>query len=211
MLRELGFSEDTYGETILIVTIDNKINATPIGIKLINDELMQATIFKDSVTYSGLMKSKECTINITSDARIFYKLVMNEELNPDELVLSETINTPALKSADAVIETKVTNITDQIDRATFHFMPTKLRIFKPMPRVFNRAHPAIIEALVHYTRIKPYGEMKLFSEVDKLIEHIKICIDTVQHATKNTELLTIANSILNNAIKLKSEFILKRS
>lgn len=207
MLRELGFSEDTYGETILIVTIDNKINATPIGIKLINDNLMQATIFKDSITYLGLIKSKECTINITSDARIFYKLVMNEELKADELISSETISTPALKSADAVIEVKVTNIIDQADRATFYFIPTNLRIFKTIPKVFNRTHPAIIEALVHYTRIKPYSEMKLFSEVDKLIEHIKICIDTVQHSTKNTELLTIANNILNNAIKLKSEFI----
>jgi len=205
MLRELGFSEETYGETILVVVINNKINATPIGVKLINDNLMQATIFKDSLTYLGLMNNKECTINITSDARVFYKLVMNEELKTDELMLSENINTPALKFADAVIETKVINVIDKIDRAIFYFLPVNIKILKSIPKVFNRAHPAIIEALVHYTRIKPYSDMKLFNEVDKLIERIKMCIDTVQHSTKNAELLTIASNILNNAIKLKSE------
>ena len=202
MLRALGLSEHTFSEIILIVIIDKRINATPIGIKLINNGI-EATIFKNSITYLGLINSKECTINITSDARIFYKLVMNEELNANELIPSEMINTPALKSADAIIEAKVINVIDKMDRATFHLTPINVRVLNSIPRAFNRAHPAIIEALVHYTRIEPYITMNLLNDVDKLIERIKICINTVQHSTKDPELITIANDILNKAIKIK--------
>ncbi len=200
MLRELGFSEDTYSETILIVIRDEEVNATPIGIKLV-DNYMVATIFKDSVTYSGLISHGECTINVTSDARIFYKFVMNEKIGSDELLPSNVVHVPALKIADAVIEAKVINIIDKKDRAIFYFTPVNFRVFRNMPRTFNRAHPAIIEALVHYTRIKPYLMMGLHSEIDKLLERIKMCADTVKHSTQDTELLNIVNDILTKAIK----------
>ncbi|MEM3833570.1 MAG: DUF447 family protein [Thermoprotei archaeon] len=200
MLRELGFSENTYSEIILVVTRDGEVNAAPIGVKLINDNIM-AIIFKDSVTYLGLMGCGECTINVTSDARVFYKFVMNERIGADELLSSDIIHVPALKIADAVVEAKVADVIDKGDRAIFYFVPVNFKILRSMPRTFNRAHPAIIEALVHYTRIKPYLTMGLSSEIDKLLERIKMCVDTVRHSTRDTELLNIANDILLKAVK----------
>jgi hypothetical protein len=200
MLRELGFSENTYSEIILIVIRNEEVNAAPIGVKLVNNNMV-AIIFKDSITYLGLINHGECTINVTTDARIFYKFVMNEKIGADELLPSNVVHVPALKVADAVIEAKVVNVIDREDRAIFYFTPVNFKVLRNIPKTFNRTHPAIIEALVHYTRIKPYLMMGLYDEIDKLLERIKMCVDTVKHSTQDTELLNIANDILAKAIK----------
>ena len=197
-LSVLGLSNLTYSELILVVPgEENNVNVAPVGVKLF-DGVLRINLYRRTQSYRLLKMARECTLNVVWDPKVFYNSVMNLDVKVE---LVENFKIPIVRGADASIEAVVTWIVEG-DPAHFFLKPRQVWVKKVYPRAFNRATPAIIEALVHYTRIKPYLAMGLIGEARRLVSRIAYCVDTVMHATEDVVLRVLAIDILRRSMFL---------
>ncbi len=198
LLERLGLSSQTYSEVIMITEIgQGRYNAAPVGVRLVG-ELLVLRLFRESLSYALLKRSGRCTLSLAWSPDIFYRSVMNL---PIPVRTPSGFTMPIVEGCDAAVEAEVVEVVEG-DPATFLLKPLKTVVFRRMPRAFNRAVPAIIEALVHYTRIPVYCRMGLGEKLHEAINRIKYCVDAVLHSTRDPVMRGIALEILKHSIAL---------
>jgi hypothetical protein len=192
-LADLGFCEGEIYETIMTTFKPNGTpNAAPMGVTLQNQQIA-LNIFNTSQTLKNLKATKSAVINITSNIDLFYKSAIKEanpngKLPQDWFTQAETVNAPKLASADATIEISLANTTPidtQKTKATCNIK--QINASKNYPQTFCRAKPAVIEAVIHATRVKALINNPQQQEyVKKLLQLIENCQDTVNRSAPNT-------------------------
>lgn len=188
-LEKIGFSKNTIVESI-VSTFDNsrKPHAAPMGVHRYDERHILLKPFKTSQTYSNLSKWKSGVVNITSDPIIFY-LSTFKNANPLGHIMdewfenAESVDAPKISTADAFLEFNSSEINSEYDEATFLCEIMKLDISKKIiPQAYCRAAPAVIESLIHATRVEVYlksGETEKAEELIKLINHHAEVIEKV--------------------------------
>ena len=188
-LEKIGFLKNTIVESI-VSTFDNsrKPHAAPMGAHRYDERHILLKPFKTSQTYSNLSKWKSGVVNITSDPIMFY-LSTFKNANPLGSILeewfekAESVDAPKLSIADAYLEFNANEINSDYDEATFLCEIMKLDVSKQsVPHAFCRATPAIIESLIHATRVEVYlksGETEKAEERIRLINHYAEVIEKV--------------------------------
>jgi len=192
----MGFSEKTYSEVIVTLLLDNFVNSAPIGVLLLDDMLF-SRVFKGSRTYELLRKgAKEGTICVTHDPRLFYYSIIRKEKL--KYIFIKGINTPCLSGCNGYVYFKVVKYNDLGDYLAVYMKPLSVYLRKSIPKTYNRASYAIIEALVYYSKI-PYTTPK---KICKYVEAIKHCVDIVYHSSRSRTYRAIARDILKRALSL---------
>ena len=197
-LVKLGFSSDTYSEILLTVRLGSDINVAPIGVLMENQELI-IRVFKGSKTYNMLLNgAKECVINVTRNPRYFYYAIFHK----DKIMLTDAVKVSVKRVADcnAYIECNISNIELKDDYLTAYLKPIFVEISSYYPLTFNRAWPAIIEALVHYTKIPYYRSLNI--SANEIIRKISFLREIVYRSSKNIELRRIIDDIIDRTRKL---------
>ena len=201
ILRELGFSPTTFSETIVVTEISNGIwNCAPIGVKLENNNLY-FYVYEGTRTLDALRRNKYLTINIVYDISVFMKCVFKTCSNEGLYELSSKFPIPHIVSADAYVESELLSLEEVNGKFKAVCNPINVVIKRNIPRTFNRAFPAIIEALIYYTKIKPFKKLKLERELNKLMERLMHCKYIVEHSTSNREYLEYIEKIISEALK----------
>ncbi|MEM3383139.1 MAG: DUF447 family protein [Nitrososphaerales archaeon] len=175
-LSDLGFIKNCIFEAIVSTyNIKNLPNAAPMGIKT-ND--MRKLIIKPyitSQTYRNLLSQKCAVINITSDPLIYYKTALKNiddcDVISDWFEKADQVNAPKLKNADAYIEVRVTKIENKKDRAKVLFDVVDIIPVKITPKAYCRANFAVIESIIHVTRIKVF--LKNRRKIEELTNLVK--------------------------------------
>jgi len=160
-LAELGFSKNVITEAIVSTyNLDGQPNAAPMGVIMHNARNIVIRPYTATQTSKNLQSKKCAVINVTSDPELFYRTAF-KEANPEGRIppgwfqRAETVDAPRMRMADATIEVELKD-TSNFDKERINALcQVKLiRASKVLPQVYCRALYAVIESVVHATRIK---------------------------------------------------------
>lgn len=189
-LADLGFFKNTIYETIICTyNQDASPNAAPMGATMQNSKQITLTVYNSASTLRNLQTRKSATLNLTGDIDVFYRAALKDDYLPAELFeKSGTMDAPKLKLADATIEVAIDRIApiDELKtQVTCNI--TQITASKSYPQTYCRAMPAVLEAIIHATRIKVLiGIEKEQAHVAKLINYIQNCNDIVNRSAPNS-------------------------
>jgi len=195
VLRKMGFSSTTFSEVILIVKHMDSYYTMPFGV-LYRHGLLWGRVFQGSRVYEVLMQRPlHATLCITQNPLLFYRAVFEKErLRYRELVV-DGVMLPCIKGCSACVFTEIASIVFRESRAHVWLKPVEVHVVDKHPRTLHRAEYAIIEALVHFTKI-PFTDRE---EACRHYQHILLCRDTVYRSSRSRVYRRIINSILERA------------
>lgn len=194
-LRSLGFNSQTYSEVILTVKHKKTIHSTPVGVVL-HREKLYIRLYRDSKIYSIFYdKPRDCTLSITRDPRVFYASILERE--KIRYAKSKRVESPRIRGCNGYVECIVERVAlkSEVLEATLKPVLVESRVLKA--KTYNRAEPAIIEALVHLTKIGKRRET--IREAEESLLKVKFCVETVYRSSKSRSLRRIARNVLREA------------
>ncbi len=196
-LRELGFSETTYSETILSIKLGRETNAAPIGVLLGGENRLILKIYSGGKTYRMFLGGAEdCVVNITDNPILFYQSIF--EKNRVRFIPARKVSSPRIGGCYAYVECEVETIVEYRDYIRVLLNSVLVEVCGGGVKTYNRAGPAIIEALVHYTKLPHYMSVDL-GEAEEILRRIRVFTDIVSHSTKDSMLRSIAYRILRES------------
>lgn len=196
LLPRLGFSPKTFSEVILVLKTDEGAHVQPLGVKLKGSSLW-ARVFKSTRLHERLRSGLKGSLNIIYDPRAFFEPIMYGHLLSLEIRNSHL--GPYIASCDMAIFVRITEIFKKKDFSSVIFKPTGLLVRREHPLAHNRAFSAIVEALVHLTRIRYYVRLGDVQLVEALVDKVRTCVEAVRHATEEATYLSMASEILSEA------------
>ncbi|MFP3281143.1 MAG: DUF447 family protein [Vulcanisaeta sp.] len=200
-LKDLGFSSDTYGETIIVFLGgedgDSIMSLMPMGFKLNDNCELVGRIFKGSFIYNVILEKKiskiPCIVCITRSPQTFYLAIFNKKILIRRF---KGVRCPR-SYCDACVDGELTMEGVGDDIINVSIRPLSIKINRRVPLVFDRASAAIIEALVWYTKI-PYVPC---NEVYEILSRLRFYRETVSRASKRGVFLKMINRIFREGVK----------
>lgn len=195
ILQLLHLSPNQIIETIISTyNADRSPNAAPMGIIFTQRGVLIKPFLKTS-TCRNLAREQCCTINFTTDPEIFLRTAFKKrgrKLPEKWFIKAEKIDAPILKEADAIIEAKVKRIHQGEQRARIECEILKTNIFKSPPFGYCRAKFALIESIIHGTRIlenQAEGKNREAEKLRSLIELYRGLVERVAPKSTYTKLI----------------------
>lgn len=187
-LSSLGFIKKGIVETIVSTYgADGLPTAAPMGIITRDMKSLIIRPYTTSSTYRNLLLRRCAVVNLSTDPTMFYKTAF-KDANPDNRVPAEWfekidgIDAPKLRDADACIMVKVTSIGKSRDgRARMVGKVEGVDAKRLTPRAYCRASFAVIESIIHATRIKVFmrKERERAKKLIELVEYYSELVDRV--------------------------------
>ncbi len=192
-LVNLGFLKKTIMETIVSTyDVKGEPNAAPMGVEMKNKQHMIIRPYLSSLTYKNLQLKRCAVINITSDPELYYRTAF-KEVNPigrtpaEWFEKADVVDAPRFRRVDAFIEVYVISVRPLgAERAEVFCDIRLIKILNPFPRTYCRATFAVIEAVIHATRVKIFLANDMMEDAEKLIELIKYYNDLVNRVAPNS-------------------------
>ncbi|RJS85232.1 DUF447 family protein [Candidatus Bathyarchaeota archaeon] len=202
-LRNLGFSKLTYSEVILTIRYEDIVNIAPIGVLLEDDKHLSLRVYKGQRICELISKGAiDCVLNITRNPKLFYDAIFNKNAIPHHP--SETVSSPRVEGCDAYVECSIVHVEDHREYVRVLLKPQLTKTYPRIARTYNRAEPAVIEALICFTKIIHLIENNL-EAAESLKERIKIFREIVHHSTRNEKLRMMITEILERSEKMIRE------
>ncbi len=197
-LKRLGFSKGTVSEVLLSLSLGNEVNIAPMGVRLGSHAELIVKIFAGCRTYDLVRRgARDYVINISTDPLLFYYAVFNKGMLA--LRPARYVKAPRLAGCEAYVEAERSAVSHGKDYLILRLSPIYLEYRRTFPKAFNRAAPAIIEALIYYTKI-PY--LKRSGKIEKAreaLDRIRECAEVVEHSTRSRKLRSVMQSIVKAA------------
>ena len=189
------FYRNAYNEVIVTTVLDDGYYSMPLGIRLSDNSLI-ARVFKGSRLYDALSSRStiDASICITLNPLLFYYAVIKKE----SLKYNVVDDIPCIKDCDACIGGRLKVIETINDYIRALFEPHKISILNPYPRPYVRGSAALIEALVHYTKI-PYIPQ---DAAERLFHFIEAALYAVERSTNDPTIRNAIREIYERAYKL---------
>jgi len=193
-LAALGFSKDIITETIVSTyNVEGQPNAAPMGVTMEDTRHIAIRPYTSALTYENLQLKRCAVINVTVNPELYYRTAFKEanpkgRIPPEWLEKAETVDAPKLRMADAHIEVSVADISAfEAERVKVTCQVKQIKAPKVLPTVYCRASSAIIEAVIHATRVEVLvNDKNEQKHVRRLLETIKNCNDVVNRVAPNS-------------------------
>jgi hypothetical protein len=189
-LTDLGFCQDVVFESIICTFNPNgHPNVAPMGVNVDGEQKVVLTIYNSAKTLGNLQHTRAATLNLTDNIDVYYMSALkNGELLADLFEKSSLVNAPKLKTCDATIALSVESF-NSID-----MLKTKvtcnvehIEALKKYPQIYCRAKAAVLEAIIHTTRVKALVNVETEQGyVAKLYSLIQNCNDIVNRSAPNS-------------------------
>jgi len=164
--------------------------------------------YTDTSTYRNLVRTGCATVNFCSDPLLYYysalKFLKGARLE-GMFKRSDAVNSPELRKADAILSVSVDRIIGEEDKRVL-FECKIISIKEPRPKrvePYSRAPHALMECIIHATRIRPYAESDLNKarRLLDLVEHHRSIISRVSkhsaYAQAADEIYTYCKEVLS--------------
>ncbi len=201
MVAELGFVEGVVYE-VIAVSFSGSPHPAPIGVRF-KGEVFEATIYHDTATYANLKVHPMCTLNVVRSGLLFYDAVYMKH----KLRVAREGDYWFLADADAWLGVTAFEEPPDKGKSVFRFKPEVLHLSQTKPKPYTRADSALVEMLVHESRIKPYIESGLVKEAKRLYDLIAHYNDLVARIAQNTEYHAYAKAIYESATRRMGELM----
>ncbi|MEM3096527.1 MAG: DUF447 family protein [Nitrososphaerota archaeon] len=202
-LAELGFPKNCILETIVSTYSDEtKPHAAPMGVSTIDGETLLIKPYKTTQTYGNLVSMGCAVINVTSDPVLFYRSLFREGLRFRKAVMVEA---PALVDADGWVEVEVGQWRDLGDeRVVFSCLVRGAELRDVVARPYSRAVHAVMESVIHSTRIPIFLKTERRGEALRLVELVrwyKSIVERVAPATVYAEIMDRLDSRISEWLR----------
>jgi len=164
----------------------------------------------DTATYRNLIRTGCATINFCSDPLLYYfsalKFLRGERLE-GMFKRSNAVNSPELRKADAVLSVSVERISKEgekralLECSILSVKGPKVKKVEP----YSRAPHALMECIIHATRIRAYAESDL-KEAERLLNLIEHHRSIISRVAKNSVYAQAADEIYTYCKKVFSEY-----
>ena len=184
-LTELSMNIGQQYEAILTtINKEGKSNAAPFGIRVMSEDKIQLKIFEGGNTIKNIKDKKEFIVNITNDP-IMFSFATTDTI-PDEYLNEMDYDNSKLtyiKDVDAYLICKVQSIkngttkNDPIKSSEINIIKAdvvNLKINNPCVKPMNRGIHALMESLVHYSRINIVDKEKQTFFLERIKESERI-------------------------------------
>ena len=154
---------------VIASTIDSsgRPNAAPMGIVRVDRLLLVMRPYKETRTCSNLLETRVATLNVTSDVKLFFATAFKVG-RVEELFEERYEGAPPLKGVDAFVRVVLERVEDEGGRVAAYLRPIEVRILRPWPRAVSRCDAALIEAMIHATRVRVFLERGDYGRVEEL-------------------------------------------
>ncbi|MEM2883172.1 MAG: DUF447 family protein [Nitrososphaerales archaeon] len=189
---------------------DGTPNAAPMGVSVLESNILGIRPFTDTATYRNLLRAGCATVNFSSDPFLYYfsafKYLKGESLK-GMFKCSSVVNSPEIRKADAVLNVEVEQVEgDEDKRALFkcNIVSAKgFRVRKAEP--YSRAPHALMECIIHATRIRPYAEANI-SEARRLLDLIAHHRSVIMKVAKQSKYARAADEIYSYCREVFTEY-----
>lgn len=199
-MSELGFIRNGIVEVIVSTfDEDHRPHAAPMGASTEDMRSIILKPFKSSQTYRNILRWRSGVANITSDPLLFYRTVFKDsnpggELPKEWFAKASTVDAPRMINTDVCIDLLVTDIEESEDRAQIlcRVESTLMLNHSYLPHVYNRAAPAVIESLIHATRIEAHlnaGKPENAEDLINLVEHYCRLVERIAPDSTYSEMM----------------------
>jgi hypothetical protein len=185
LLERLGFREDSIVE-VIVTTLnpDDTVNPAPMGITRGKGQTLMIKPFKTSRTYRNLVENPNACINITSEPSYYLQTAFKDEKFTG--LHKPRFRGLRLEQSDAYILLKRTDEREIDDmRAEFSFTIQGVETLSTAPRAFSRGEAAVIDAVIHATRIEAFIEQGKINDARKAWKQFISCRDVVNRVSKS--------------------------
>ena len=173
-----------YEAILTTINKEGKSNAAPFGVRVMSEDKIQLKIFEGGNTIKNIKDKKEFIVNITNDPIMFSfattDTIPNEYLNEIDYDNSKLAH---IKDVDAYFICKVQSIkngttkNDPIKSSEINIIKAdvlELKINNHCVKPMNRGIHALMESLVHYSRINIVDKEKQTFFLERIKESERI-------------------------------------
>jgi len=175
--------------------LNKKPHIASMGFSFDKDYNLLIRPFKDTLTYKYVSNNKVAVINVVRSPELFFIATYSEKIDESLLDLSSKFKLPKLKEANLYLEVSLQNVLENEIRPTFIMKIENIFARKVYEKPYTRAEFALIESLIHSTRIRVFKEQKLYDEVEKLLSFIEYYDKLIRRIAPNTEYEELINKI----------------
>jgi len=198
---------ETYEIILSTYCDDGQPNAAPMGIKFLRRKRVFIKLFKGTRTLNNIMKRRCAIANVTSDPFLFYKTTFKEknQLSPNYFFRSKIIDAPYLRSADGYIQMTLGTCKHKRSHVETEFHIKRIHLKKTRSDLYSRGAHALIEVIIHSTRIKEFlakGNTKKTNKLIQLVNHYK---ELIERVSPDSDYEKIINEIQTRINKWKNE------
>ena len=213
-LTKIGmFKGQQYEAIITTVDKDGNSNASPFGVRVLENDEIFLRIFDGGNTIKNIKDKKEFIVNITADPLMFTLSTINtipeEHLSriPNKTTDDELVY---IRDADAYFICKVTSMkssyreNDSIKDTGINFIKAKivkLNINNKCVRPINRGIHALIESLVNYSRINIVDDETRKQFIERFIES-KRMIKKVGNEEEKESIKILKEDLINQGYEI---------
>lgn len=206
LLRKLKIKPNQIIETIVSTyNPDKTFNAAPMGIIFKKNGNFTVKPYQQTKTYENLQFWRCCTVNLTTKPELFLITAFknSEKLPKKWFRHGKTVKAPNLKVADVFIEAKVRRVKVRKNRAEFFCKPTYVKFVNSPSYGYCRASFAVIESIIHTTRVKLFLLEERNEEVEwllKLIHHYQNLVSRVAPRSSYERVMVKLTKILGKTL-----------
>ncbi|NHI91763.1 MAG: DUF447 family protein [Candidatus Lokiarchaeota archaeon] len=170
-------------------------NIAPMGIEFNDEKTFYLRPFKNTKTYKNLLKNVHFTINVCQEVEIFYNCIFFKEyFKKDQFNLDEKTETPFLINSIASMTCKIISEKSiSSERAQFECELESLVSWNEFCEPPCRARNLVLEALIHFTRLKIIKDGKRKEFLMKLIYEYQ---DIIKRISENETYVKIIDKIV---------------
>ena len=206
-LSKLGLKPNCIVETVVSTYIsDGNPTAAPMGAIFTGRGRAIIKPFKTTQTYRNIRDRRQFTINLTADPEIFYRATLKGIFAPEQLPSqwfekSNAVDAPRLRGADASLEVVVKEIAGlSSSRVKVLCKVVGIKQRGKFPRSYCRASFAVIESIIHATRIIAFVGQGKKAQAMRLLDKIRGYRSLTVKVAPNTRYIKMMDRLVNGLI-----------
>lgn len=163
-----------YEFVVTTLDFDGRPYVAPMGVRIIDYKSFTMKSYGETRTLSNLKLRGQGILNVVDNVETFFNCLFK----PHKLSFDWSMPIPRLKNAHAWFLFRVENIITRDGHYELLCSIVDFDAVKTKPKPLCRAEASLLEALIHYTRIKHYksigDELKVYKLKELLNHHLSI-------------------------------------
>jgi len=150
--------------------LNSRPHAAPMGALFLSYDSFVMRSYGETTTLRNLRTIRRGALNVVDDVVVFFNCMFR----PQELSFKWSNGIPLLRKARAWLVFELEEVIDRGQYYEMHCFVLDAKAVKARPRPICRAEASLLEALIHYTRVKHYvatNRKAEAHELSRLIDH----------------------------------------
>ncbi len=165
-----------YEVIVTTMNVNKQPHAAPMGVRVLKEDFFSMRSYGETRTLNNLKITRHGFLNIVCDVESFFNCLFK----PYRLSFDWVMGFPRLKRAFAWIYFKVHDVMEKEGYYKIMCSALGVHIKRVKARPLCRAESSLLEALIHYTRIKYYESIKREDKIAELRGLINHHLDIVE-------------------------------